>query len=885
MVYCTAEASGEGLMVELPTGTVTFLFTDVEGSTRLWEEHPLAMRAALARHDEIIRNAIVARGGRVVKTTGDGFHAAFDTADAAALAALDAQAQLTAERWAEVNIAVRMSLHTGTAEQRDGDYYGSVLNRAARLMSAAHGGQVLVSGVAEQLIRDVIPREVALVDLGEHRLRDLAAPMHVFQLSDPAAVLQFPPLRSLDWAAGNLPALRSSFVGRERELRLTRELLKDRRLITLTGVGGVGKTRLALQAAADALASFAGGVWLVELARTSDPESVASLVGRSLGASPHAGRLDVDVVCDYLGTAHAVVVLDNCEHVIRATAALTESLLDQCPNVVVLATSREPLNVSGEQLVPVRPLDPATDAVALFAERGRLVDPEFELTRDAEIAVSEICRRLDGLPLAVELAAARVDTTAVRDIAARLDDRFRLLSSEHHGVADRHQTLRAALEWSYQLLDDNERCLFRRLGIFASGFPGDAVQPVCTFEHESLATEDVVRSLVRKSLVQFEREPGPGRYRLLETVRVFALEQLTAADESELAGRAHAEWIATLVDYPLERWYTEGEVDLPAVRRELDNWREAVTFALTRADADLALRLTFHTLGAENPETAGWSEAALALPGVSQLSGSHWLHWTVLTRAAAKVDLPALEHHVAAFEARCVDERELAWLGGFEAIIALANGDDALEAIERRLSIPGLSPRALADLHMYRSLYRNMTPNVDVEAARLAVRVGADARYVALPMSLVSLAVALSRQDPTASMAALRQAEDLAEAGGNTFIIASVAAWGAPAILSLPDNAVARELLARLDRLQPYWNNAAVALLTLCVSVLRRVNDPIAAPLHAYVSTAPGSDVFSRTIAPDLPQADLSVTPLASYDEAVELTRTSLHNLAGNTIA
>ena len=452
-------------MAGLPSGTVTFLFTDVEGSTRLWEEHSDAMQRALARHDELIRHAIDAHDGYVVKTTGDGFHAVFDTADAAAMAALDAQVALAAEPWGEIgSLRVRMGLHTGTAEQRDGDYYGSVLNRAARLMSVAHGGQVLVSQVTEQLIRDVVPSEVEIVDLGEHRLRDLAAAMHVFQLSRAALVLEFPPLRSLDSAAGNLPVQRSSFVGRERELERLGTLLKDRRLLTLTGVGGVGKTRLALQAAADAFAAFPGGAWIAELARTGDPDAVASVVAAALGAVRQPHRSDVDVVCDHLGTTRAVLMLDNCEHVLDAAADLAAAVLDRCAGVVVVATSREPLDLDGEQVVPVRPLDPATEAISLFAERARAADPEFELTPEAELAVQEICRRLDGVPLAVELAAARVDTMAVEEIAARLDDRFRLLSSGRRRSTDRHQTLRATLEWSHQLLDDDERRLLRAPG-------------------------------------------------------------------------------------------------------------------------------------------------------------------------------------------------------------------------------------------------------------------------------------------------------------------------------------------------------------------------------------------------------------------------------------
>jgi class 3 adenylate cyclase len=486
-------------MPELPTGTVTFLFSDIEGSTRLWEEHPEAMRGALARHDALLTEAVIARGGTVVKTTGDGIHAVFPVAEDGVAAAVAGQRALGSEAWGDTGpIRVRMGLHTGVAEQRDGDYFGSVLNRAARLMSVAHGGQVVVSQLTERLVRDSLGPDLDLVDLGDHRLRDLAEPMHVFQVTHPELGRDFPPLRSLDVASGNLPVQISSFVGRERELQRLRGLVDSKRLLTLTGVGGVGKTRLALQAAVDAQSTFPGGAWLVELARTGDPAAVASVAATALGAPALPARGDVDVVCEHLGSTRSILVLDNCEHVLDAAADLVSAVLERCPNVVVIATSREPLDLEGEQVVPVRTLDTGTDAVSLFAERAQSVDPEFVLVGEVVSAVEEICARLDGVPLAIELAAARVDTMAPADIAAHLDDRFRLLSSGRRRSVDRHQTLRATLEWSHQLLDGDEQTLLRRLGVFAGGFTGDAAREVC-------GDDRALASLVRKSLVQFER--------------------------------------------------------------------------------------------------------------------------------------------------------------------------------------------------------------------------------------------------------------------------------------------------------------------------------------------------------------------------------------------
>jgi predicted ATPase/class 3 adenylate cyclase len=866
-------------MASLPSGTVTFLFTDVEGSTRLWEEHPVAMRGALARHDAIVRNAIEANQGRIVKMTGDGAHAVFETASDAGAAALEAQIALQRAPWEETGpLVVRMGLHTGSAEERDGDYFGSVLNRAARVMSVAHGGQVLASDVTVQLLRGA-SLDVEILDLGEHHLRDLAAPMQIYQLSRVGLPDEFPPLRSVQVAAGNLPVVRSSFVGRTGELTQLGDLLKTRRLLTLIGVGGVGKTRLALQAAGDAVSNFPGGAWIIELARTGDPQAVAAVVAAALGAAPQPGRSDTDLVCEHLGTTDAVLVLDNCEHVLDAASDLLSAVLDCCPGVTVIATSREALGVEGEQLVPVRPLDPGTDAIALFAERARTVDPAFELTGVTEVAVAEICRRLDGVPLAVELAAARVDTMTVADIAARLDDRFRLLSSGRRRSIERHQTLRATLEWSHQLLSDDERELLRRLGVFASGFPGDAVTDVCAAGGDPVVVDEILASLVRKSLVQFERTPSPGRYRLLETVRAFALEQLAAAGEAEQTGRAHAEWIASIVDHPLAYWYTEDGIDLNTVRRELDNWRDAVDFALSTSDPALAKRLTVHSFGADVPETGRWTEAALALPGIEDVPGSYWLHWAALPRCASEMQIDEMDCHTAGFRSGCRHESELIWLGAFEALGAFSEGADPVAILDAYLQTPELDELELADLHLYRSLYLNMGTNCDVEAARAAAELGTRSRHIAAPVAKAILAGALAHTDWDAALAVLRDAEEHAIRIGNTFVVSSVASLGARALLTLPDQEIARELEDRFDRLQPVWNNAAATILTLCVLVLQRVDHPSAAKLHAFIWATPGAIYTALLVAPEVGEPDPSIGPPATLDEAIAVARDALQDL------
>ncbi len=665
----------------------------------------------------------------------------------------------------------------------------------------------------------------------------------------------------------------NSFLGRDRDLERLRALMGTRRLLTLTGVGGVGKTRLALQAAVDASASFPGGAWLAELSRTGDPESVGAVVVGALGASRQPGRSDVDIVCDHLGSTRSILVLDNCEHVLDAAAEVAVAVLERCPGTVVVATSREPLDLEGEQVVPVRPLDAATDAVSLFVERAQSVDPEFVADEETVAVVEEICARLDGVPLAVELAAARVDTMAPTDIAARLDDRFRLLSSGRRRSVDRHQTLRATLEWSHQLLDEDEQVLLHRLGVFSGGFTADSARIVCD-------DDGALSSLVRKSLVQYEREPRPGRYRLLETVRVFALEQLAAAGEADTIGRAHAEWIATLVDHPIESWaVVDGVVDRAAVRIELDNWREAMNFALSAADPELALRLAVHNLSAALPETARWTEQALGLEGMAELPGAYWLHYVTAIMWVNELDHERLAAAVQAFERECADPRDVTWVKPFEAVLVQAAGGDPVAIVERGLAIPGLSPLSFADLYLYRSLYRNLPPASDVEAARLAVRLLGETRGLALPVAYALLAMALRDTDTDGAMDALRTAEELAEQFGDPFITASVSSWGSLVTLALPPEVAASHLLARMGTLQSFYGLPMVALLTLCWYVLRQVEHPAAAPLYAFVRSTPESVNVVRAIVPGMPEPELTSEPLLTFTDAVDLARTALTEL------
>jgi predicted ATPase len=577
---------------------VTFLFTDIEGSTGLWESAPEAMSAALARHDAIVREAIEAHGGYVFATGGDGFAAAFGSAPGAVAAAESAQAALGRENWPEVAaLTVRMGLHTGIVEERSGDYFGPTVNRAARIMAAGHGGQVLVSAATAALAGGV-----TLVDLGEHEFAGLDTPERVYQLGGSS----FAPLRSVGAVPSNLPAERSVFVGRERELAIVAGLVRSARLVTLTRVGGVGKTRLALQAAAGLTGEFPGGTWLAELAPVSDAALVPMVVASAIGASVAGGLEATDAVCRLLAPRRALVVLDNCEHVIDAAATLVDQLLGTAPRVRVLATSREALDVSGESLwrVPSLSLDGdggAGDAVALFAARAAQVQPGFTLTDpDSREAAVAVCRRLDGIPLAIELAAARGKLMSVDQIAAHLDERFRPLTRGGRTAVARRQTLQGAIDWSYELLAAPERSLFDTLGVFAGEFDLAAVAAVGALDE--FAALDLVDRLVDKSMV--EVDPSRNRYRLLETLRQYAWNRnLTARCEqapdlpkrcARRFRRAHPTIIAN-ADVPVD------QVVLGLVSRARDAVRGPSTSAIVELMASAAVLTVQGCSGSTGP--------------------------------------------------------------------------------------------------------------------------------------------------------------------------------------------------------------------------------------------------------------------------------------------
>ena len=539
-------------MPQAPTGTLTFLFTDIEGSSRLWERYPVDLGPALTRHDAIVRAAIEGQGGYIFKTAGDAFYGAFETATSALEAAVAAQRARFRNTWDETGpLRVRMAIHTGAAEFRENDYFGPSMNRTARLLAAGHGGQTLLSFASEELVRDHLLQGVSLRDLGERRLKDLNRPERIFQLIVEGLPTEFPPLRSMEVVPNNLPVQLTSFVGREREMTEVKRLLGTTHLLTLRGTGGTGKTRLSLQVAADILESFADGVWLVELAALSEPDTLVETVATVLGVREEPERPLLTTLVNYLQAKSLLLILDNCEHLIAAVARLADTLLRACPNLRILASSREAMGIAGETTWAVPSLslpdlwrDKLTgaeliealsqyEAVRLFVDRATAVQPSFVITNENAPAVAQICWRLDGIPLAIELAAARVKVLTLDQISKRLDDSFRLLTGGSRTALPRQQTLRALIDWSYDLLSEQEKKLLRRLSVFARGRTLEAVEEVCSGDGvEADDMLDMLSQLVDKSLVTREVEPdGEPRYYILESVWQYGRGKLQEAGE------------------------------------------------------------------------------------------------------------------------------------------------------------------------------------------------------------------------------------------------------------------------------------------------------------------------------------------------------------------
>ena len=586
------------------SGTCTFLFTDIEGSTRLVQALGDAYVAVLSRHRQLIDAAVTEHGGRVFGDEGDALFATFGAASAALLAAVDAQHRLAAESWPDgVVMRVRMGIHSGDATALDGDFVGVEVHRTARLTAAGHGGQILVSEATRSLVTDALPPETELRDLGEHRLKDLQRPERIFQVVAPRLGETFPALKTLDAAPNNLPPQMTTFVGREAIVAEVRELLMTTRVLTLTGPGGTGKTRLALHVAGEVVGDFPDGVFFVPLAAVTDAALVPSAIAASLGLHETVARSPIQRVIEHLGERRVLLVLDNVEQVVDAGERLAD-VVAACPAVRLLVTSRAPLHIYGEQEFPVPPLalpDDTTDperllhseAVRLFVERARAIRPDFRLTRDNGAAVAELCRQLDGLPLAIELAAARIKMLAPQAMLARLERRLDLLASGARDLPARQRTLRGAIMWSHDLLDAPLRRLFARSSVFRGGAAlVEAEQVLGSADELGVDVMDGLARLVDHSLVRQVASDGDPRFVMLETIREFAYEQLVAGDDAEVTCRRHTVTYLRLAQ-ALAPHLTGADAGrhLDRLELELGNLRAAIEWALAEGDVRIAVEM------------------------------------------------------------------------------------------------------------------------------------------------------------------------------------------------------------------------------------------------------------------------------------------------------
>jgi len=574
----------------LPSGVVVFLFSDIEGSTRRWESHAVAMRDAVRRHDAIVRAAIEARRGYVFKTIGDAFCAAFWTIEEALEAAIDVQRRLDSEDFEAVaGLRVRMAIHAGETDERSGDYFGPAVNRTARLLGACHGGQILLTGVAADLAMAALPAGISLRRLGTLPLRDIKDPERVYQPMGEGLRSEFAPLRALETPPNNLPPQRTSFVGRHDDVARIDALLDEGALVTIVGAGGIGKTRLALEVAAARLADEPDGVWLADIASVGEAALIAGTLLTLLGAQPSPGVESLDDLVAYLESRDLLLVLDNSEHLVAAVAEIAARILERSRHVSILATSRQPLDVSEERVYRLGSLDAAA-AVALFSDRARAVDREFSLEKHVA-EVEGICERLDGIALAIELAAARVRTLSIADLAQHLE--LRLLAGGRDR-RPRQQTMRALIDWSYDLLAGDERRVLYRCAVFSRGFTFAAASVVC--DERDAAREAVLEllgSLVDKSLVVAESPDGERRYRLLEPIREYAREKLNESGDAPETQRRHAVAFGAFTRSAYDEWESGPAADwLTRMERDLPNIRVALQWSVGEGrDLDLGGRL------------------------------------------------------------------------------------------------------------------------------------------------------------------------------------------------------------------------------------------------------------------------------------------------------
>ncbi len=681
-------------MARLPEGTITFMLTDLRGSTHAWERQPKAMRRAMARHDAILAGTVLDHAGEQVEAgrEGDSILAVFRTATTAAACAVEIQKKFADESWPEgLELKVRIALNTGEAQLRAGHYFGAALNRCARLLASCHPGQILLTKATEAMLADEIPQGTALQDLGMHRLKDLIRSEHVFQLNDLARPIDFPPIQSMPQKLTNMPKYLTTFVGRNAELSALRSLLPRSRMVTLTGAGGSGKTRLAAELGKLCLRLSPGGVWWVDLAPVNQDDQVSEAVLASLEL-PGQGPAP-EVVTAWLAARRAVLVLDNCEQVVAGCADFCQTAFQRCQELTIIATSREALGVSGEAHWPVSSMG-AADAVQLFEARARLVAPDFRVTPSNLDTVTQICEHLDGMPLAIELAAARLGMMTEKDLLTQLSDRFRVLTGGSRSAPGRQKTLIATIDWSYRLLTNDEAMLFRRLAVFKGGFNVESARAVCV-DGIGGSMLDVLTGLVQKSMVVAERlDDGSTRFRLLESHRVYALDRLLEAGELELTSKHHYEYFMEAMAARTISWTGPKASELaPGIAER--NWKAREAANLWRAVG----------WARDNTDDMGLGLALLVADfDFTDQARAHALLLDLLARSPAKGAVRAaalnLAARLAARQADATNSRRLA-----DTSVAVAREVGDTELIAHTLSGAGVVYAAAGELGVAGQMY------------------------------------------------------------------------------------------------------------------------------------------------------------------------------------